>query len=63
MSYHVKQRIILVIALLSYFLTALSNSIVITGLTKIAADLSMNQITLSWVQNAYGLAFGSFFYC
>lgn len=60
MSYHVKQRIILVIALLSYFLTALSNSIVITGLTKIAADLSMNQITLSWVQNAYGLAFGSF---
>lgn len=49
MLYQMKQRIILIIALLSYFLTALSNSIVITGLTKIAAALSMNQITLSWV--------------
>lgn len=52
--------VVLIIALGSYLLTALSNSIVITGLTKIAADLQLNQIMLSWVQNAYGLAFGSF---
>lgn len=46
--------------MLSYFLTAMSNSLVITGLTKIQTDLSLNQVGLSWVQNAYGLAFGSF---
>nr|WP_249205086.1 MFS transporter [Levilactobacillus brevis] len=45
---------------MSYFLTALCASVVITGLTKIAADLNLNQIQLSWVQNAYGLTFGSF---
>lgn len=57
----IKERnIVLVIALLSYFLTALCTSVVITGLTKIAADLNLNQIQLSWVQNAYGLTFGSF---
>lgn len=55
-----KQRIILTISMLSYLLTAMSNSLVITGLTKIAGDLSLNQIGLSWVQNAYGLAFASF---
>lgn len=55
-----KQRVVLIIALLSYFLTALSSSVVITGLTKISADMHLNQLTLSWVQNAYGLAFGSF---
>lgn len=55
-----KQKWILLIALLSYFLTALSFSIVITGLLKIKLDLQLNQIELSWVQNAYGLAFGSF---
>ena len=46
--------------MLSYFLTAMSNSLVITGLTKIETDLFLNQVGLSWVQNAYGLAFGSF---
>ncbi|ANZ61934.1 MFS transporter [Secundilactobacillus paracollinoides] len=60
MTSKVKQRIVLIIALLSYFLTALSTSIVITGLTKISADLHLDQLGLSWVQNAYGLAFGSF---
>lgn len=50
----------LVIALLSYFLTALCASVVITGLTKIAADLKLTQLQLAWVQNAYGLTFGSF---
>lgn len=60
MNRRVEKIVVLIIALGSYLLTALSNSIVITGLTKIAADLNLNQIMLSWVQNAYGLAFGSF---
>lgn len=55
-----KKRIILTIVLLSYFVTAIDGSIVITGLTKISKDLSLNQSTLSWVQNAYILAFGGF---
>lgn len=60
MSFTTKQRIVLILALLSYFLTALSSSVVITGLAKISNDMHLNQLTLSWVQNAYGLAFGSF---
>lgn len=60
MSAQSRQRIVLIIAMLSYFLTALSNSIVLTSLTKLTADLDLNQVTLPWVQNAYGLAFGSF---
>ncbi|MCH3922871.1 MFS transporter [Limosilactobacillus sp.] len=55
-----RQRIVLTIAMLSYLLTAMSNCLVITGLTKIATDLRLDQVGLSWVQNAYGLAFGSF---
>lgn len=46
--------------MLSYFVTAIDNSIVITGLTKIAADLNLDQMTLSWVQNVYVLSFGGF---
>lgn len=53
-----QKKMVLAIALLSYFLTALNNSIIITGLTKIAQDLSASQIAMSWVQNAYLLAFG-----
>lgn len=60
MNRKVEKIVVLIIALGSYLLTALSNSIVITGLTKIASDLNLNQILPSWVQNAYGLAFGSF---
>lgn len=55
-----KKRIILTIVLLSYFVTAIDSSIVITGLTKMSKDLNLNQSTLSWVQNAYVLAFGGF---
>lgn len=60
MTNKIEKKIILIISLLSYFLTALSNSIVITGLTKISADLHLSQVSLAWVQNAFGLAFGSF---
>lgn len=54
------KKIILLVVMLSYFVTAIDNSIVITGLTKIAADLNLDQMTLSWVQNVYVLSFGGF---
>lgn len=53
-----KKRWILVIVLLSYCVTAIDASIVTTAITLIKSDLSLNQISLSWVQNAYLLAFG-----
>lgn len=53
-----QKKMVLTIALLSYLLTALNNSIIITGLAKIADDLSASQVAMSWVQNAYLLAFG-----
>lgn len=55
-----KKKIILTIILLSYFVTAIDGSIVFTGLEKMNSDLKLSQITLSWVQNAYTLAFGGF---
>ncbi len=56
----IRKKLILVIALLSYFVTAIDSSVVITALTNISNDLSLNQSTLSWVQNAYILSFGGF---
>ena len=56
----VKKRIILSLVLLSYFITAIDASIVITGLTYIADELRLNHEELSWVQNAYLLSFGGF---
>lgn len=55
-----KKKLILTIILLSYFVTAIDASIVITGVTKIAADLQLSPSLLSWVQNAYVLAWGGF---
>lgn len=55
-----KKKIILIIVLLSYFVTAIDSSIVFTGLKEMSSDLKLNQVTLSWVQNAYTLAFGGF---
>lgn len=60
MSAQSRQRVVLTIAMLSYFLTALSNSLVLTSLAKLTADLTLTSVSLPWVQNAYGLAFGSF---
>ncbi|MFE0624840.1 MFS transporter [Priestia aryabhattai] len=57
---NIRKKLILVIALLSYFVIAIDSSVVITALTKISNDLSLNQSTLSWVQNAYILSFGGF---
>lgn len=55
-----RKKLILTIILLSYFITAIDGSIIITGVTKIAADLHLSPSLLSWVQNAYVLAWGGF---
>ena len=55
-----RKKIILGLVLLSYFITAIDGSIVITGLIKITADLNLSHTELSWVQNAYLLSFGGF---
>lgn len=41
--------------MLSYFMTVIDSSIVITELTKTSEDLYLNKSTLSWMQNAYVL--------
>ena len=49
---------VLVIVLASYLMIVLDISIVITALPKIHATLGFSATGLSWVQNAYLLAFG-----
>jgi EmrB/QacA subfamily drug resistance transporter len=49
---------VLAIILVSYFVIVLDISIVITGLPKVQAELGFSSTELSWVQNAYTLAFG-----
>ncbi|WP_394790244.1 MFS transporter [Rhodoferax sp.] len=49
---------IMAIVLLSYLMTLLDVSIVITALPKIQQSLQFTAAELSWVQNAYTLAFG-----
>lgn len=56
----VKEIWILVLALLSYLVIAIDGSIVFTGITQIADSLHLDQVQLSWVQNAYVIAFGGF---
>ena len=55
-----RKKLILTIILLSYLITAIDGSIVITEVTKISADLQLSPTLLSWVQNAYVLAWGGF---
>src|ERR1700710_1240860 len=49
---------ILAIVLTAYTMIVLDISIVITALPKIHASLDFSPVALSWVQNAYLLAFG-----
>lgn len=49
---------LLALVLASYLMIVLDISIVITGLPKIQAGLGFSDEGLSWVQNAYTLAFG-----
>jgi len=53
-----RQRWLLVIVLSSYAMIVIDNSIVITGLPAIRKGLGFSATGLSWVQNAYALAFG-----
>ena len=50
--------VVLTIILASYLMIVLDISIVITGLPKIRESLGFTVTGLSWVQNAYTLAFG-----
>lgn len=54
------KRAILAIVLISYLLIVLDISIVITGLAEMQQELGFSATSLSWVQNAYTLAFGGF---
>lgn len=53
-----RKKVILFIALLSYFVNAMDDSVVVTGLTRIAHDLQLSQSGLSWIQSGYMLTFG-----
>ncbi|WP_054690945.1 MFS transporter [Fructilactobacillus florum] len=55
-----KKRIILGIILVGYFMIILDNSIIFTGTVKIAQTMHLNEVQLSWIQNAYALFFGGF---
>lgn len=55
-----KFGVVLFIILFSYFLILMDNSIIFTSTVKIAQDLHMDQVTLSWISNAYTITFGSF---
>ncbi len=50
--------LLLAIVLASYSMIVIDNSIVITGLPAIRTGLGFSAAGLSWVQNAYTLAFG-----
>jgi EmrB/QacA subfamily drug resistance transporter len=51
---------VLAIIVTSYLMIVVDISIVITGLPKIQEGLNFSHAGLSWVQNAYTLAFGGF---
>src|SRR5262245_39029826 len=52
------QRTLLTLILTSYLMIVLDISIVITAMPHIRQDLDFSTSSLSWVQNAYALAFG-----
>lgn len=52
--------IILPLALLSYFLILMDNSIVFTSSREIGADLGLDAVGIAWISNAYTLTFGGF---
>ena len=55
---HSRRASVLAIILASYLMIVLDISIVITALPKIQEGLHFSAAELSWVQNAYTLAFG-----
>lgn len=55
-----RKRIVLALVLFSYLVVGIDGSLVITAITAIASELHMDGPAMSWVQNAYVLAFGGF---
>lgn len=55
-----RQGVILAIIMASYLMLVIDISIVLTGLPRIKAALGFTPAGLSWIQNAYTLAFGGF---
>ena len=55
-----RKRVVLALVLSSYMIVGIDGSLVITAITEIAAELHLDHTALSWVQNAYVLAFGGF---
>ncbi len=55
-----RRSFLVLIVLASYAMIVIDNSIVITGLPSIREGLGFSAAGLSWVQNAYALAFGGF---
>lgn len=55
-----RKRIVLALVLSSYLVVGIDGSLVITAIAQIASELHMDSKTMSWVQNAYVLAFGGF---
>ena len=51
-------RAVLAIVLITYLMIIVDTSVVITGLPHIRRDLGFDDTGVSWVQNAYTLAFG-----
>lgn len=51
-------RAVLAIVLVTYLMIIVDTSVVITGLPDIRAELGFDATGVSWVQNAYTLAFG-----
>lgn len=55
-----RKRIVLALVLSSYLVVGIDGSLVITAIAQIAEELHMDNMAMSWVQNAYVLAFGGF---
>lgn len=55
-----RHGMVLVIIMASYLMLVIDISIVLTGLPRIQASLGFTPAGLSWIQNAYTLAFGGF---
>lgn len=55
-----RQGMVLAIIMASYLMLVVDISIVLTGLPRIQAALGFTPAGLSWIQNAYTLAFGGF---
>lgn len=56
----VRKAVVLAIIMASYLMIVIDISIVLTGLPRIQAALGFTPAGLSWIQNAYTLAFGGF---